>query len=37
MLFRSYEGKLVEIKKMDFKNDKLYFEKIIKTIYPRKI
>jgi hypothetical protein len=29
MLFRTGEGKLIEIKKYDFKNDKLYYEKII--------
>jgi hypothetical protein len=30
MLFRTSEGKLVEIKKYDFKNDTLYYEKLIK-------
>ena len=29
MLFRSGDGKLIEVKKHDFKNDKLYYEKII--------
>ena len=29
MLFRTSEGKLVEIKKYDFKNDTLYYEKLI--------
>jgi hypothetical protein len=29
MLFRTYIGNLVEIKKYDFSNDKLYFEKIM--------
>ena len=32
MLFRTSEGELVEIKKYDFSNDKIYYEKIIKTI-----
>jgi hypothetical protein len=30
MLFRTFDGKLVEIRKYDFKNDKLYYEKIMK-------
>jgi hypothetical protein len=29
MLFRSNHGKLIEINKNDFKNDKLYFQKIM--------
>jgi hypothetical protein len=29
MLFRTFDGKLVEIRKYDFKNDKLYYEKIM--------
>lgn len=32
MLFRTLDGKLVEINKYAFKNDKLYYEKI-KSIY----
>ena len=32
MLFRTSEGELVEIKKYDFSNDKIYYEKILKTI-----
>jgi hypothetical protein len=32
MLFRTLDGKFVEINKYDFKNDKLYYEKI-KNIY----
>ena len=32
MLFRTADGKLIEINKYDFKNDKLYYEKI-KNIY----
>jgi hypothetical protein len=28
MLFRTSEGKLIEINKYDFKNDSLYYEKI---------
>jgi hypothetical protein len=37
MLFRTGEGKLIEIKKYDFKNDKLYYEKIIqiKSLNPK--
>ena len=29
MLFRTSEGKLIEIKKYNFTNDKLYYEKIL--------
>lgn len=29
MLFRTFDGKFVEIRKYDFKNDKLYYEKIM--------
>jgi len=29
MLFRTSEGKLIEIKKYDFKNDTLYYEKLL--------
>lgn len=29
MLFRTIKGELIEINKYDFKNDKLYYEKII--------
>jgi hypothetical protein len=29
MLFRTNKGELVEIKKYDFPNDKLYYQKII--------
>lgn len=29
MLFRTYRGELVEIKKYDFTNDKLYYKKIM--------
>lgn len=29
MLFRSNDGKLIEIKKQSFINDKLYYQKII--------
>ena len=29
MLFRSINGELIEINKYDFKNDKLYYQKII--------
>lgn len=37
MLFRTGEGKLIEVKKHDFKNDKLYYEKIIqiKNLTPK--
>jgi hypothetical protein len=30
MLFRTSEGKLIEIKKYDYKNDSLYYETILK-------
>jgi hypothetical protein len=29
MIFRDYTGKLIEINKFDFKNDKSYYNKII--------
>ena len=29
MLFRSINGELIEINKYDFKNDKLYYQKIM--------
>ena len=29
MLFRTINGELIEINKYDFKNDKLYYEKIM--------
>jgi hypothetical protein len=29
MLFRTSDGRLIEIKKYDYKNDKLYYEKIL--------
>jgi hypothetical protein len=32
MLFRTVDGKLIEINKYDFKNDKIYYEKI-RSIY----
>jgi len=32
MLFRTVDDKLIEINKYDFKNDKLYYEKI-RSIY----
>lgn len=31
MLFRASDGSLREIKKYNFKNDKLYYEKILET------
>lgn len=34
MLFRTNDGKLIEIRKNDFVNDKLFYEKIIKIIKP---
>ena len=34
MLFRSANGKLIEIKKNSFINDKLYFEKLIEIHKP---
>ena len=35
MLFRTNKGALVEIKKYDFPNDKLYYEKIMEIKKPR--
>jgi len=32
MLFRTIDGKLIEINKYSYKNDKLYYEKIL-SIY----
>jgi len=29
MLFRTSEGKLIDIRKYDFKNDTLYYEKLL--------
>ena len=34
MLFRSNDGKLLEIKKQTFKNDKLYYEKLVEINKP---
>jgi hypothetical protein len=34
MLFRTGDGKLIEINKYDFKNDKLYYEKIMSIYKP---
>ena len=34
MLFRTNTGELIEIKKYDFTNDKLYYEKIINIKTP---
>jgi hypothetical protein len=34
MLFRKYNGELIEIKKYDFPNDKLYYEKIMEIKRP---
>jgi hypothetical protein len=31
MLFRTSEGKLIEIRKYSFKNDTLYYEKILEV------
>jgi len=33
MLFRTKDGKLIEINKKDFKNDKLYYQKIMSLFY----
>ena len=34
MLFRSNDGKLLEIKKQTFKNDKLYYETLVEINKP---
>ena len=34
MLFRTIDKKLIEINRYDFKNDKLYYEKIISIKKP---
>ena len=34
MLFRTTNGKLIEIKKKSFINDKLYYEKLIDILKP---
>jgi hypothetical protein len=31
MLFRTYTGELIEIKRYDFPNDKLYYQKIMEV------
>lgn len=36
MLFRTNNGKLIEINKKDFKNDKLYYQKIISLFENKK-
>jgi len=34
MLYRNYEGKLVEINKNDFINDKIFYEKLMELKIP---
>lgn len=34
MLFRTNEGKLIELKKINFINDKLFYEKLIEVNKP---
>ena len=34
MLFRTITGELVEINKYNFKNDKIYYEKIMEVMKP---
>jgi hypothetical protein len=34
MLFRTNEGKIIEIKKYNFTNDKLYYQKIMEIKKP---
>jgi hypothetical protein len=34
MLFRTITGELIEINKYDYKNDKLYYEKILEIKTP---
>jgi hypothetical protein len=36
MLFRTSKGELIEIKKYDFPNDKLYYQKIMEIKKPIK-
>jgi hypothetical protein len=36
MLFRTNKGELIEIKKYDFPNDKLYYQKIMEIKKPIK-
>ena len=33
MLFRSINGNLIEINKYDYKNDQLYYEKIMEIMF----
>lgn len=33
MLFRSFDGKIIEINRKDFKSDDLYYEYVIKMKY----
>jgi hypothetical protein len=37
MLFRTNTGELVEIKKYDYSNDKLYYQKIMNIKKPKNI
>jgi hypothetical protein len=39
MLFRTVTGELVEINKYNFKNDKLYYEKImdVQTLFAKQV
>ena len=39
MLFRTVDGELIEINKYDFKNDKLYYEKImeIQNLFAKRV
>lgn len=34
MLFRTYDGKLIELNLYDFINDKLYYEKVLEIKRP---
>ena len=34
MLFRTRDGKLIELKKMNFMNDALYYQKIMELVQP---
>ena len=37
MLFRKYDGTLVEINKGDYKNDRLYYERIMQVVAKERI
>ena len=35
MLYRTRDGKLIQINKADYKNDEIYYKQIIETVFSR--